>query len=442
MRCLLSARLALALWSSAVPFAGAQDKAPERASPSLIRAAVAVVGVNGLAWTYNRYVQHWDWSKVGPDTWWENLRTGFQWDDDALTDNQLAHPLQGSFYYNGARGAGFSFWASAPFVALGSLSWEFFAENVRASPNDVINTTLGGIALGELTSRMARLLSHRGREQSGLIPRLSAVAIDPVGRLQGWRWAEHDDASAPEQPRAAPWLAIGTGQGGDNPDGSFEKYRFLQLGLRYGNIFDAARVRPYDALDFGFELTQRGTWQVRRVHVTGLLARSAVRRTRTGELGLGFFQHYEFLAYPMTISGQSFSGALLYRRPMGPDLEAGLNLHLEAIVLGEIASEEGHARRRDYDYAPGFGTRLEAAIRRGGRDLIGIQSRAVWLYSVYGAAARHLVITTRVTGAIPIRSAAALGGEVSLTFRRSTYPVTVVYRRLPEIRAYVAWPSF
>ena len=144
MRFLLGAQVACALWSSAVSVTRAQDRVPDHA-PSLVRAAGGVFAVNGFAWAYNRYVQEWEWAKVGPDSWWKNIRSGFQWDDDALLDNQLAHPLQGSFYFNAARGAGFSFWASTPFVALGSLSWEFFAENVRASPNDVLNTTPGGL---------------------------------------------------------------------------------------------------------------------------------------------------------------------------------------------------------------------------------------------------------------------------------------------------------
>src|SRR5438477_7893765 len=183
MRLLPSLRVALAFSWCAAHGAAAQDEARARA-PDFLRAAAAVVGVNGVAWTYNRYVRDWEWSHVGPRSWWENLRGGFQWDDDALTDNQLAHPLHGSLFYNSARGAGYSFWGSAPFVALGSLSWEFLAENVRASPNDVINTTFGGIALGEVTSRLATLLVSRGGSRARFAPRLGAVLLDPVGSVQ------------------------------------------------------------------------------------------------------------------------------------------------------------------------------------------------------------------------------------------------------------------
>jgi hypothetical protein len=443
MRLLVGVRVVLVSLSCVAGRTMAQDEAPARA-PNLGRAAAAVVAVNSLAWGYNRYVQRWEWADVSLRSWWNNVRTGFQWDDDALTDNQIAHPLHGSLYYNAARGAGFSFWGSAPFVALGSLTWEFLAENVPPSSNDVLNTTLGGIVLGEVTSRVARLLaSSGGSGRARLAPRLGAVVLDPMGRIQGWRGT--DDASgAPGDSGIllAPWLALGAGRILPSRTGTAESYRFVQLGLRHGSAFDTAGVRPFDTFEVGLELMQRKRWEVRRLHATGLLARSAVHRAGAGDLAFGVFQHYEFLVHPMVMSGQSLSGALLYRRHTGRDTELGLGLHLEGILLGEIASEEAHYRRRDYDYAPGLGARFDAAIRKAGRDLLSLQTRGIWLRSVYGADARHLSLHARLVVAVPIRSVVAIGGEAALTWRRSTYAVAAVVRQAPEIRAYVAWPAF
>jgi hypothetical protein len=447
MRWLLKVRavahMALACSCWGVRPVSAQAPALTR-GPSLLRAAGAIIAVNGLAWTYNRYVQRWDWARVGPDTWWANLRSGFQWDDDALTDNQLAHPLHGSFYYNAARGAGYSFWGSAPFVALGSLTWEFLAENVRPSPNDVINTTLGGIALGEVTSRLARLLATTtAGERTPLPSRLGAVVLDPIGRLQGWRGSEaRGSARNDQESLLAPWLAVGLQRGlPDGPDGP-KRYHFLQLGVRQGDVFGVGYGEPFDAFELDVELMQQGTWQLRRLQVSGLLLRSAVHRAASGELAWGLFQHYEFLAQPMVLGGQRLSGAMLYRRPLGRQTDLRIGLHLEAILLGEIASEENNLRRRDYDYAPGAGARFDAAFRRAGRDFLSLQCRGDWLHSVYGAAARHRVLTTRLGAALPLSSLVALGGETAFTWRRSTYPDGVIRRHMGEVRAYVAWPAF
>lgn len=442
MRLRLRVPVALAFSCCVVDFATAQDQVPGRA-PSLLRAAGAIVAVNGLAWTHG-YVQHWDWARVGPDTWWDNLRSGFQWDDDALGTNQLAHPWHGSLYYNAARGAGYSFWGSAPFVAIGSLTWEFFAENVRPSPNDVINTTLGGIALGEVTSRLARLLTTTtSGDRARLAPRLGAVVLDPMGSVQGWLGTEHRRGAQDDQPPSvALWLALGLQRGLPYALDAPGSDRFIQFGLRQGDVFDGASPRPFDAFDFDVDLMQRGTWQIRKVHASGLLLRSAVRPAASGELAWGLFQHYEFLAQPMVLSGQSLSGAVLYRRPVGRQTDLRVGLHLEAIVLGEIASEEGHLRRRNYDFAPGLGARFEVAFRTAGRDLLCVQSRAVWLHSVYGAEARHWAVTTRVAATVPLASVIALGGEAAVTWRRSAYIDALIARRMGEVRAFVAWPAF
>jgi hypothetical protein len=437
------AHVALACSCWGVTAVSAQAPAPTR-GPSLLRAAGAVFAVNGLAWTYNRYVQRWDWARVGPDTWWANLRSGFEWDDDALTDNQLAHPLHGSFYYNAARGAGYSFWGSAPFVALGSLTWEFLAENVRPSPNDVINTTLGGIALGEVTSRLARLLATTaGGERAPLAPRLGAVALDPIGHLQGWRGSEaRSGARSNQESLLAPWLAVGLQQGLPYGSDGPRRYHFLQFGVRQGDVFDAGYGQPFDAFELNLELMQQGTWQVRKLEASGLLLRSAVHRAASGEVAWGLFQDYEFLVEPMVLGGQRLGGSMLYRRPLGRRTDLRLGLHVEAIVLGEIASEENNLRRRDYDYAPGAGARFDAAFRRAGRDFLSLQCRGDWLHSVYGAAARHRVLITRLAATLPLSSIMALGGETALTWRRSIYPDGVIRRRMGEVRAYVAWPGF
>ena len=81
-------------------------------------------------------------------TMWNNLLDGFEWDDNAWRTNQFGHPYQGSNYYTAGRANGLTYWESSGLAAFGSATWEYFFENNRASLNDFINTTLGGITLG------------------------------------------------------------------------------------------------------------------------------------------------------------------------------------------------------------------------------------------------------------------------------------------------------
>jgi len=68
--------------------------------------------------------------------------------------NFIVHPYSGSAFFNAARSSGYDFWGSAPFAALGSLEWEYFGENTLPSYNDIINTTVDGVFLGEVTYRV------------------------------------------------------------------------------------------------------------------------------------------------------------------------------------------------------------------------------------------------------------------------------------------------
>ena len=34
-------------------------------------------------------------ANVGPRSWWQNLKAGFEWDDNPWLVNQIGHPYQG-----------------------------------------------------------------------------------------------------------------------------------------------------------------------------------------------------------------------------------------------------------------------------------------------------------------------------------------------------------
>ena len=106
-------------------------------------------------------------ARVTPKTWWHNMEQGWVWDLDDFVVNQVGHPYQGSNYFNTGRANGLSFYESAAVTAFGSATWEYFGETNHASLNDLINTTLGGIALGEMFHRAAWLVRDTRATGSG-----------------------------------------------------------------------------------------------------------------------------------------------------------------------------------------------------------------------------------------------------------------------------------
>lgn len=405
------------------------------------QAAAGVVAVNGLTWFYNWHIQRWDWANVGTESWWANVRGGFRWDDDVFGANQVAHPYHGSLYFNAARSSGYGFWGSTPFVAAGSLGWELFTENVRPSLNDLINTTLGGIALGEAAYRMSSLLTSKG----ALGHEMGAFVVSPVARTQAFLHgpgSRADSARGGATESSSTSVAVGQRRGsGASPSGVSGSRTFVGLSVQYGSAFGDRVTRPYDAFEFSLHLSPEEHVVLSHVAVSGVLSRRTLIRATRNQLFLALFQHYDYDDLPaVKASSQSLSGALLFRRKAGARTELDLGLHLEAVPLGAVSSEYQGVRRRDYDFGPGLGARLLGSLRRDGRDLLRLDARAVWVHSVYGAEADHLVARARISAAVPVMRMVSVGGDVGLTVRRSSYRAEPrVTKRIPQVRAHLVW---
>lgn len=423
-----------------------QEVAPA-VEPNFWQAAGGVVAINGMTWAYNFYVQRWNWANVGTRAWLNNLRDGFIWDDDAFLDNQLSHPYHGSLYHNAARGSGYDFWASTPFVIAGSLGWELLSENIQPSLNDLINTTLGGIALGEVTFRLSSMLASS--RSSGLGKELgreaAAFMLSPMARTQGLLNGKGRDAAISSQVRpetSGTRISIGQrrevmGVG----DGAAEPQTFLGLEFQYGSPFARKALRPYDAFEFSLEFSPQDPGLITHAAVSGLLARRTIHRSAKSETLLGLFQNFDYEQVPgFKASSQSVSGALLFRRQTGLRTHLVLGAHLEAVPLGAVLSDHNRYRHRDYDYGPGMAARFTGALQSRGRDLLRVDTRVLWVHSVYGADADHFATTAQVSAVVPVLRTVGVGADVGLAFRRSLYQHKPrLLDRISRLRAYLVW---
>jgi hypothetical protein len=395
---------------------------------------MGVVVANWVPWAYNRYVQRWPWAKVGTRTWGENLRRGFVWDDNSFLDNQFSHPYHGSFYHNSARASGYGFWGSVPFVAAGSATWELFGENITASINDLITTTLGGVALGEATYRLSTLLgSRRGAAPNGFGREVGAFVLSPLGQTQHLL---HSSSGAPVPGRSGhptdpALLSMGRRSG----------MTFLELAVRYGSPFDPGAVGPYDVFQFQVQLSPHSTGIIHQLAISGLLTRKSLVMSDRNQLVFGVFQHYDFDDLPaLQTSGHSVSTALLYRGRLGRRTELQLRAHGEGVLLGTITAEHGNYWRRDYDIGPGAGARLGASLVRDGREWLRADGRLLWLHSIHGSGGDHLATFLRAGATVPFVGPLGVGADVSVTTRHSRFPgLPTVNRRVPQLRAYLTW---
>ena len=401
-------------------------------------------------------------ARVTPKTWWDNMENGWVWDLDDFVVNQIGHPYQGSNYYNTGRANGLSFYESAAIAAFGSATWEFYGETNKASLNDFINTTLGGIAIGEVLHRTAWLVRDPRKSGSArLWSEIGATVVDPV---TGYNRFRTGDAArlTDKPPDMVPSALGGFGSAGvlwrgtehEPFEGSGQP--FVEVDLFYGDLLQGRSRTPYDA----FAMTMRfgGGGGVSEARLAGRLVGQPLGN---GRLQFNFAQAYDFQnndAY--AFGAQSFSASLGYTRPLSSRINLSLLGGGGLTVLGAIDSlplgvtevpedtpESGAGQGvsegpRYYDYGPGSNFSLRAILLHDRTPLAVAFYEGRQIYSLDGLRANHFLQHARLDLRVPLRGALGLGacGEY---FSRHTYyqdeARTEKLFRYPQFRAYLTW---
>ena len=190
---------------------------PDKVYPLIV--AGEVFGFNGFIWAWDRYVLDKGYARTGPSYWKRNFKEGWEWDHNHWAINFYGHPYQGATYYNFARGAGYGFYGSLLFAALGSYTWEMFAETEYPSINDLIATSIGGSVYGEVLYRLSRKLY--GVEESSWYKQVVAFGMAHSAYLQRKVFGNRDGIT------------------GDTP---LEMSIFLGAGSHFGNIYRFVRT--------------------------------------------------------------------------------------------------------------------------------------------------------------------------------------------------------
>jgi hypothetical protein len=395
-------------------------------------------------------------AKITPASWGDNLAHGWEWDLNDFATNQIGHPYQGNNYYTAGRANGLSFWESSALAAFGSATWEYFGETNHASLNDFVNTTLGGIALGEMFHRAAWLIRDtRATGRGRLWREIAATAIDP---LTGYNRFVSGDASrvTDKPPEFVPSTRSALTSAGAlwrENGGTYETSPFLELNLLYGDLTTGRSRNPYDAfavrLDFG------GGRAFSEAHVRGRLISQPFRE---GALQLTVSQGYQYNsndAYQFGAQSVEVNVSTLKRLNARLSMFAigwgGLTIlgavDSAPVVTGEAAPSPASAEEevnRDYDYGPGTNVGGVLRIDRDRRAVLTFSYELHHLHVLDGVRAEHLLQRARATVNVPIRGKLGAGvtGEF---FDRRTYfqqaGINDASFRFPQFRAFVTWSA-
>lgn len=430
-----------------------------------------LVGGNLAATAITEYLRNQLASQISPRSWRRNLAEGFTYDDNDFRTNQFLHPVSGGAYYNAGRANGFGFWASSMFALLGTLGWECCGETHPASYNDLISTSLGGIALGEVQYRLASeiLDGQRGGADRSWREAV-AFAVDPV---RGFNRAvsrralrrapnPHDPLEwRPPHTRTrvtAGWRTLDVGEALERGARSHPFVTFEHL---YGDPFSTRRRRPYDVFTLNVEASSGDKATLTHVGIRGELLAQPLGEPGSSRHVVALTQHFDYFNNSaFEFGGQALGPSLLSRFALRSNATLTTRVEALGLILGAVNSEYAYladvpdqGRTREYDYGPGAGFGVEAALNVSGREVLAASYRFTWIAvangSVFnagaagrGSSATHHVRSLGLRAALPLRGGLSVGADTLVFWRDSDYAFAGfadAHQRTPQVRLYFAW---
>jgi hypothetical protein len=398
---------------------------------SLWAVALGVTMTNATILAIDRYIFKYPFSYVGFNSWEYNLKTGWEWDTDRFGMNYFFHPFSGSMYFNCARANGYSFFESAPFALLGSLEWEYFGETTLPSYNDVINTPVNGIFLGEVLYRLGSNILDDQTSGANRFFREAAVAIITPTRffsrlLQGELTRSTTEEVYQKEPLN---IKLSSGyhyvnEGTDPTTDPSTNSVFFNLYLDYGNPFEKRARKPFDFFKLGIDLdfgTGRKIIDIVSGH--GILFGSNVQ-TGNLEMLAGLYQHYDFFDNnTFEIGNIGLGPGITSKLPISKASSLYTNLFLNIVPFGAQSNLYGPDTTQtiDYNYVGGAEGKLECTLNLGGWTEISFIGYYWWLHTYVGIAGNSYVGLTKPKISFRIFDKLSVGFE-HLIYFSDIYP--------------------
>ena len=335
------------------------------------------VFVNTVVWSADRWILGKDYYSKGWSTLKDNWKKGWSWDGDAFSTNFIDHPYHGNLYFTGARSSGCDFWMSSLLTALGSVEWEEIAETDFPSHNDLLSTTFGGAALGEVTLRLSNIiLNNRKRGFSRVLRETLAFGIAPMRGINRmidgdmWRHDEthylyHDKSEIPY----SIFLSAGC-RWADTKASSTTTNPSLNIRIDYGKFGSVKHNKPFDC--FVSEMTfNKNTSHIPLVSKFCINGRLHGWQIHEGEKSGSVFSINQDFEYYNNEQQESFKGdrltllSLTEPAALGPafSFESSAFRHVtnaNIVFLGGYTSDYYY---RDYNMGSGFNVKLNNALR-------------------------------------------------------------------------------
>ena len=372
------------------------------------QAAAEVTGINLGVQLFDRYALRSDFAQTTLRSLRHNFTDGMVWDNDFFITNMFAHPYHGNLYFNAARSNGLSFWESAPYALGGSLMWEFLGETEPPAINDVLATSMGGMAIGEMAHRLSlAVLDDRTRGFHRFLREAAAAIVNPIQGLHrilsgdAWR-VSHDHYRYHDYNQLPIDVSFTVGWRYLADDGALFRgihAPFVNMTLTYGTSVDGERhTTPYDFFDVEMNSAFGGGQPfVNTLNIVGRLWSTPIldKKDMSGEFGI--YQHFnyydakpiehgsELTPYRISEAAAFGPGFILSLPQMGALSRLEQRIFLSGILLGGTKSDYFNVIERDYNMGSGFSIKSKTQLDFGrfGRFVLNAKYFRIYTWKGY-----------------------------------------------------------
>ena len=372
------------------------------------QALAEVTAINVGVQLFDRWALNSDFAQTTLRSLRHNFTDGMVWDNDFFITNMFAHPYHGNLYFNAARTNGLTFWESAPYSLLGSAMWEFLGETEPPAINDIIATTCGGMALGEMTHRLSlTVLDDRDHGFRRFLREAAAAIINPIQGIHriisgdAWHvknrnYRYHDFNEIPvDMSFSVGWRYLAD-------DGALFRgihAPYINMTLTYGTPVDGEKhTTPYDFFDLEVNSAFGGGQpMVNTLNIVGRLWSTSIldKKDMAGEFGI--YQHFNYYDAKPIEDGSSltpyriseaagFGPGFIFSLPeMGYLSKMEQRFFVSGILLGGTKSDHFNVIERDYNMGSGFSVKSSTKLDFGryGRIILNAKYFRLWTWKGY-----------------------------------------------------------
>lgn len=266
-----------------------------------VRAGVEWFLTQAIPASFNYFITKDPYSHITFKNFIQHQRiSAWDWDDNEFTTNQIDHPYHGQLYFNSFRSNGYNLWQSSVATVLGSYIWETGGETQAPSINDFINTSFGGVILGEMLHRVSRNIIGRGRSGHNKTGNeITAFLVNPVNGLNRWldgKFGYIDDYYLVDSSIITGAIDVGArrfdAKSGDLINKGKTSYS-VRLKFNYSNG-EHNYKRPFDQFQVNLEMGKGDSTFINAVNVHAMLYGNQFFNTSSRKhFGL-FTAHYDF----------------------------------------------------------------------------------------------------------------------------------------------------